>query len=115
MLAQAIHAFLAGEADGADGESQFGSDFTVGARGSFEEKKFHKATALRREGGHGVAQHLFFLRLLDKRFRDGGRFRYGQVGVRIAAYEALLLLFPAVALVMSDLHEPLWKCARFAK
>src|ERR1700674_5631829 len=99
MLAQAIHAFLAGKADGANGESQFGSDFAVGARWSFGKEECTQATALRREGGHGVAQHLLFLRLLDKRFRDGGRFRYGQVGVRIAAYEALLLLLPAVALV----------------
>ena len=38
MFAEAIHAFLAGETDRADGETELGSDFAVGARRSFEEK-----------------------------------------------------------------------------
>src|SRR5580700_1714704 len=115
MLAQAIHAFLTRETDGTDGETQFSGDLAVGARGSLEEKKFDQAAALRREGGHSFAQHLFFLCLLHKGFCYRGCFRYRQTGICVAADEALLLLLPAVALMMSNLHEPLGKRARFAQ
>ena len=86
-----------------------------GARGSFEEKKFDKAAALRRESSHGFAQHLFFLGLLHKSFGDGGRFGFGKVGVSVAADQALLLLLVTKALVVSDLHEPFGKGARLAQ
>src|SRR5580704_11902102 len=69
--------------------------------------------ALWGEGRHGLAQHLFFFGLLNERFRDGRRFGYREVRICVAAYETLLLLLPAIALVMSDLHEPFRKRARF--
>jgi hypothetical protein len=55
MLAQAIHTFLAGKADGTDSQAEICGNFGVWARGSFEEKEFDKAAALRGEGSHGFA------------------------------------------------------------
>ena len=115
MAAQAIHAFLAGEADGADGEAKFGGDFGIRARRRFKEEQFDEALALRRKRGNRVAQDLLFLRLLDEFFRDGWSFGIGNVGIRVAAYQTLLLALPAKALMMSDLHKPLGKSFRFAQ
>ena len=39
----------------------------------------------------------------------------GRSGVSVTADDTLLLLLPAVALMVSDLHEPLRKSARFAQ
>lgn len=115
MAAEAIHAFLARETDGADGETKLGGDFVIRTRGRFKKEKLDEAAALRRESGYRFAEHLLFLRLLNEGFGDGGSLRIGQIGIGVAADEALLLLLPAVALVMSHLHEPFGKRAGFAK
>ena len=106
---------MASEADGADGEAQLSGDFAVRTRWRLEKEEIHEAAALRRQNAHGFAEHLFFLGLLHQSFGDSRSFRVGEIRVSIAADYALLLALPAVALVVSNLDEPLRQSLGFAE
>src|SRR5215469_3617549 len=78
LPAKPLDASLAGESNRAYGEPQLLGNFRVGPRGDFIKEQLHQSTALRREGGHGFAQDLLFLCLLDQVFGDGRDFRFRQ-------------------------------------
>ena len=81
----------------------------------FEEEHLHQSAALWREPAQGFAEHLFFLSLLQKILGDRRSLRYRQIKPRIAAHQALLLLFPAMTVMVGYQRQPFGKRPWLAK
>src|SRR5712692_3006714 len=66
LMAKSREAFLAGEADRADRQSEFRSNLCIGPRRRLEEQRSDQLLALRAERGDAFAQDLLLLSLLHE-------------------------------------------------
>ena len=114
LPAQPLNTFLPNESDRSDRQTQFRRHLRVWTGRRFKKQQFDQSLALRRKRPHGIAEHLFFLCLLNQAFRNGRSLQNSEI-LGVAADHPRLLLFPSVTLMVRHLYQPLRKRAWLAQ